>query len=146
VKSIGNGGNGFDDVMPFHTARSTIQGNIARDGHQTHVRNSSFFRDGKLNRKFALLHLVGFRDKFEPVIFHVGQHALHVRTEIHASRIAQNFDGSRLTPVAPTTWSKPLFVGFSSEEPADGPPSLQDEMENFAQTQKYCKTAAHRAS
>jgi len=25
-------------------------------------------------------------------------------------------------------------------------PSLQDEMENFAQTQKYCKTAAHIAS
>jgi len=79
--------------------RRTIQGNIARDGHQTHVRNSAFFRDGKLNRKFALLHLVGFRDKFEAVIFHVRQHALHVRTEIHASRIAQNFDGSRLTPV-----------------------------------------------
>ena len=33
------------------------------------------------------------------MIFHVRQHALHVRTEIRASRIAQNFDGSRLTPV-----------------------------------------------
>ena len=95
MKSVGHGGNGFDDAVP----RRTIQGNIARDGHQTHVRNSAFFRDGKLNRKFALLHLVGFRNKFEPVIFHVRQHALHVRTEIHASRIAQNFDGSRLTPV-----------------------------------------------
>jgi hypothetical protein len=26
------------------------------------------------------------------------------------------------------------------------PPSVQEEMENFAQTQKYCKTAANIAS
>ena len=56
--------------------RRTVERHIARGRHQTHVRNFSVLRNGKLNREFPFFHFRGFRNQVIPVFLHILQNAL----------------------------------------------------------------------